>query len=77
MKSLDAMNLRWAIEDTVKLDWANRMLSEAYSSFPDGHAGIRKMLDKIQEAQDRIKEVNKCLTAYVWDRLEKLKEEEQ
>ena len=76
MKSLDAMNLRWAIEDTVKLDWANRMLSEVYSSFPDGNA-IRTMLDKIQEAQDRIREVNKFLTNYAWKRLEELKEDEQ
>lgn len=76
MKSFDAMNLRWAIEDTVKLDWANHMLSEVYSSFPDGNA-IRTMLDKIQEAQDRIREVNKFLTNYAWKRLEELKEDEQ
>lgn len=76
MKSLDAMSLRWAIEDTAKLDWANRMLSEVYSKFPDG-TDIRKMLDKIQKAQDRIEEVNMYLTNYVWKRLEKLEEEEQ
>ena len=74
MNSFDAMNLRWAIEDVSKLDWANRMLSEAYSKFPDG-GDIRKMLDKIQKAQDSIEEVKMYLADYVCKRLEKLKED--
>lgn len=76
MKSFDAMNLRWAIENTVKLDWANRMLSETYSKFPDG-TDIRKMLNKIQKAQDNIDEVQMYLADYVSKKLEKLKEDEQ
>ncbi len=76
MTSLDAMNLRWAVEDVSKLDWANRMLSETYSKFPDG-GDIRKMKDKIQKAQDNIDEVQTYLMDYVCKRLEKLKEDEQ
>lgn len=77
MKNIDPMRLRWAIEGTTRLDWANRMIGEAYCSFPDGEVRTREMMDKLQEAQDRIKEVHKYLTNYAWKRLEKLREEEQ
>lgn len=74
MNSFDAMNLRWAIEDVSRLDCANRMLSETYSKFPDV-GDIRKMLNKIQKAQDNIEEVKMYLANYVCKRLEKLKED--
>ena len=77
MKGIDPMMLRWAIEGMTRLDWANRMIGEAYCSFPDGEARTRGMLDKLQEAQDLIKEVHKYLMNYAWSRLEKLRDEEK
>lgn len=74
MTSIDPMNLRWSIEGMTRLDWANRMIGETYCSFPDREAKTREMLDKLQEAQDRIKEVHKYLVNYAWNRLEKLRE---
>lgn len=77
MKNIDPMRLRWAIEGMTRLDWANRMIGDAYCSFPDGEARTSEMLDKLQEAQDRIKDVHKYLMNYAWSRLESLRKEKK
>lgn len=60
MTNHEAMILRWSIEGVDRLDWADRMIGETYSKFPDG-AGIRLCLNKLQKAQDNIRAVRQVL----------------
>ena len=70
MTNHEAMLLRWAVEGATRLDWADRLISETYSKFPDG-PGIRACLGKLQKAQDRIREVERVLA----DKARKMMEE--
>ena len=61
MTNHEAMVLRWSVEGMDRLDWADRMIGETYSKFPDG-PGIRRSLNRLQKAQDCVREVKSFLT---------------